>query len=69
MAITAFAAAIGLTRFAIIEVDHWGGGLFPALCILIAVLLAVAGVGVLFRRAGELVLRAGLAILDIFSSP
>lgn len=31
----------------------YGGGLFPAACMIMAVSLIVAGVGVLFRRASE----------------
>ena len=51
--VTCFAVALALLRFVWLTVERYGGGVFPAACVLVAIGLIVAGVGVVFRRARE----------------
>ena len=60
-------AAVALLRFVfLLTVESYGGGVFPAACLVVGVVLIVAGVGVLFRRAGEFLLYLLGFILKLF---
>jgi hypothetical protein len=58
--LTCLAVALGLIWFADHEVQRWGGGLFPALCILVAIVLAIEGIGLLFPRTGLILMKLTL---------
>jgi hypothetical protein len=64
-AVTCLAAALGIVRFAISQIDYYGGGLFPSLCILTAIIFTAAGIGMFFQRAGEFMLGTGIVLLRI----
>jgi hypothetical protein len=51
--LTCFAVALALLRWAWVVVESHGGGDFPALCVILAVVLTAAGVGLLFPRVWE----------------
>lgn len=63
--VTCWGIAVGLFRFTYLQIESYGGGLFPAACIVIALLLMVAGVGLIFRRTWELLFYALFYILRL----
>lgn len=65
--VTCFAASLGLLRFIWVTVPEYGGGLFPAVCVLAAVALIVAGVAVIFRRARESLLWLLVVVLRVLN--
>ena len=60
-----FAATAGLIRFAVGEIRGWGWGGFPALCLFASLLAAVAGTGMLFRRAREFLVWTAVVVLRL----
>jgi len=61
------AVATAVVKVAIFEIEEWGGGPFPTLCILGGVLLAIAGVGLLSQRAGAFMLRSAWRTIRFIS--
>lgn len=64
--IACFAAASGLIRFSRNEVAQWGGGLFPSLCVIAAVVFAIAGVSLLLPKVGEFLLQLAAEMFQFF---
>jgi hypothetical protein len=50
--------ALGLERLSAWEAEHYGGGFFPTLCLIVAALCLAAGIGCLFQRGFEFLVRA-----------
>jgi hypothetical protein len=65
-AVLLFSLAAGLVRMAYAEVARYGGSFWPVFCLIAAILLFVGGVGCLFHRAVEFVIRAARLIAEWF---
>ncbi|HEY5313683.1 MAG TPA: hypothetical protein VIK18_14240 [Pirellulales bacterium] len=66
VSLTCFGAAFGLIRWTLWIIDRYGGGFFPILCVMAALLLLAAGAGVLFRRARVFMAQVAMWLFDIF---
>ncbi|MFN0017353.1 MAG: hypothetical protein ACKVP0_03775 [Pirellulaceae bacterium] len=56
-----------MLRFVWVTVPLYGGGLLPAVAVVIAVALVVAGVGVIFKRARESVFWLVAIVLQVLN--
>ena len=65
VSVTLFALVFGAYRAFVIEVRDYGPGFFPTLCLIAGIFLAIAALGVLFRKAGESLLWALVALLRV----
>ncbi|HEX3657768.1 MAG TPA: hypothetical protein VHV55_18405 [Pirellulales bacterium] len=64
VSLTCFGVAFGLIRWTLWIVDHYGGGIFPILCVMATLLLLAAGTGVLFRRARIFMAQVAVWLVD-----
>jgi hypothetical protein len=64
---TCLATALGLIRYVWWAVPKYGGGDLPAAAVIASLFLAVAGVGVLFKRAREWMLWLLFGILRLLN--
>jgi hypothetical protein len=69
LAVTLFAAALGLVKWGVWEIDAYGGGFVTSLLFIIAAVSVAAGVGSLFRRACEFAARAFFFLVEWFWWP
>ena len=64
--VSCLAVAIGILRFTYFEVDRYGGGFFPVLCVFVALVLIAAGIGILFRRTEEFIMGLIVRVVEFF---
>jgi hypothetical protein len=61
-----FCVGLGLWFVYSFEVNHYGPGLFPTLCLITSFFSIVAGCGILFRRVGDFLLYALGVLMKVF---
>lgn len=65
-AVTCFGLSGGILRYAIHEVDTYGGGFYPKLLVLLSALSLVVGIWLIFPRVIEAALKAVLYVISLF---
>ncbi len=66
-AVSCFAGAFWIGRFALVETKQFGGGLLPSLCVIATVALVAGGIGYLSKTAARFMIAVGLLLLRILA--